>query len=137
MSKFIFKRKISFKGLLFILGIVLIISAILYSNKLVNSLEKKSTEYLKFRLKIFEENINNPDPNTNVEFFFNDVIQGADYPIIYTDNNIIPQSWKNIPGISSTENTLSENDKEKIEKILKEMAKENDPIAIQYQDRIS
>lgn len=136
MSKSIFKRKISFKGLLFILGIVLIISAILYSNKLVNSLEEKSTEYLKFRLKIFEENINNPDPNTNVEFFFNDVIQGADYPIIYTDKNVIPQSWKNIPGIPAAKNTLSENDKEKIEKILKEMAKENDPIAIQYQNRI-
>ncbi len=136
MSKTIFKQKINFKGLLFILGIILIISAILYSNRLVNSLEKKSTEYLKFRLKIFEENINNPNPNTNVGFFFNDVIQGADYPIIYTDRNGVPQSWKNIPGIASDKSDLSEKDKKKIADLLKEMAEENEPIAIRYQDNI-
>jgi len=136
MSKSVFKRKISFKGLLFVLGIVLIISAILYSNTLVDSLEKKSTEYLKFRLKIFEENINNPNPDANVGFFFNDVIQGADYPIIYTDNEGVPQSWKNIPGIPAAKNNLSENDRIKIKTLLKEMAEDNDPIAIQYQNRI-
>ncbi len=136
MSKTIFKQKISFKGLLFIVGIILIISAILYSNKLVNSLEKKSTDYLKFRLKIFEENINNPNPNTNVGFFFNDVIQGADYPIIYTDRNGVPQSWKNIPDIPSNKGDLTKKEQEKIKEHLQEMAEENEPIAIRYRENI-
>jgi hypothetical protein len=136
MSKTIFKQKINFKGLLFLFGIILIISAILYSNKLVNSLEKKSTEYLKFRLKIFEDNINNPNPNANIGFFFKDIIQGADYPVIYTDKQGNPQSWKNIPGLSEDNANLTDKELNEIKKILKEIAKENKPIAIRYQDNI-
>jgi two-component sensor histidine kinase len=99
-------------------------------------LEKKSTEYLEFRLKIFEDNINNPDPNSNISFLFNDIIQGADYPIIYTDKNRHPQSWKNIPGLPDNKTELTDIELKRVNKFLKEIARENKPIAIRYRDNI-
>ncbi|MCK5033850.1 MAG: hypothetical protein KAS18_09460, partial [Calditrichia bacterium] len=60
MSKSIYKQKGSFKGFLFVLGLAIIAVILLYTQHLVNLLQNNSKDYLKFRLKVFEENINNP-----------------------------------------------------------------------------
>ena len=75
MVSTIHTRKGNFKGILFIIGIALIITGIWYSHRLVTTLEEKSTEYIKFRIKVFESEINDPDSNADVSFLFNEVIQ--------------------------------------------------------------
>jgi len=126
------------KGFLFLFGIVLIISGILYTQQLVNILKEKSTEYLRFKIKIFEQSINNPSADTDFSFLFNNVIQEADYPIIYTDNQGNPQNWRNIsPSIDSkTAPELSPDDSLYLMEIYHQISSENKPIPIKSGDFI-
>ena len=136
MTVTIYKKKGNFKGILFISGLLLIGLFLFYTQNLVNLLQEKSREYLKFRIGVFEDYINKPDPELNMNFFFNEVLQGADYPIIYTDTRMNPQMWINISPKLDTMVQLSSNGKNIIMKYLKEMDKENPPIPIQYQGKI-
>jgi hypothetical protein len=139
VTKSLYHAKGNLKGLIFVIGILLIISGIWYSQKLVNTLKKKSTEYVSFRIKVFEANINNPNTDIDLSFFFNEVIKGADYPIIYTDTNYKPQSCINISaGIDSISNfsELSEADSIFLISKLQQMTEENDPIPIKYQGTV-
>ncbi len=125
-----------FKGLLFLLGIVTTISVLWYTQQLVNTLKVKSTEFVQFRIKIFEQNINNPTSDVDVNFFFNEVIQKADYPIIYTDSSGRPQSWKNIAPRIDSLTTLNRQDSLLLVNTLKQIAGENKPIPIKYQNAV-
>ena len=137
-SMYVYNRKGNLKGLLFLLGIVLIISGILYTQHLVNILKEKSTEYLRFKIKIFEQSINNPNTDTDFSFLFNNVIQEADYPIIYTDNKQRPQNWRNIsPQIDNkTIKELTREDSLYLMDVFHQIASENQPIPIKSGDFI-
>ena len=139
MKKFSFKNKANLKGLLFITGIFLIISGIWYSHRLIKTLENQATEYVHFRIKVFEANINNPQLDTNIDFLFNDVIRGADYPIIYSDTENNPQSWINISPKIDNKNLddFTSGDSLLLFSYLKNMSEENPPIPIKYQNKIS
>ena len=96
MAHSIYKRKGSFKGILFVIGLAIIAVILFYTQHLVNLLENNAKEYLKFRIRVFEENINNPNNNAELGFFFTEVIQGTDFPTILTDTLLNPQSCKNV-----------------------------------------
>ncbi len=133
MRSFFSHKSANIKGVLFLLGLLLISAGLWYTHDLVQQLKEKSTEYVKFRIKVFEANINSPQSNIDIGFFFNEVISGADYPIVYTDSKFHPQSWKNInPAVDST-TTLSSRDSSIVYQALKEIASENPPIPIKYQ----
>ncbi|MGD9899399.1 MAG: PAS domain-containing sensor histidine kinase [Calditrichaceae bacterium] len=103
---------------------------------MVAILKDNSTEYMRFRIKVFEENINNPDVSMDLSFFFNEVIRGADYPIIYTDTEKTPQSWVNIsPNIDSS-TSISRQDSIFLLSELEKIASENDPLPIKYDGEI-
>jgi len=137
-NPWLYNKKANVKGLLFLVGVSLIISGIWYSQKLVDTLQDKATEYLRFRIKVFENNINNPNLGNNIDFLFNDVIKNADYPVIYTDSNHRPQSWINIsPELDKkTWSDFSREDSLQLYQILHKMAAENKPIPITYQHKI-
>jgi hypothetical protein len=86
-------------------------------------------------VQIFEENINNEEI-TDLNFFFNNVIQTADYPIIYTDADRNPQFWRNvdIPNINNQE--LTPKSQEKLQRLMIEYEAINAPIPISYQGNI-
>jgi len=133
MAKTIYKKKGSFKGLLFVFGLLIIGAILVYTQHLVNLLQVNSGEYLRFRLKVFEENINNPNTETELGFFFSEVIQGTDFPIILTDTLMNPQSCRNVdPRIDTLRNYTPEI-MAKLKEILSEMDSENPPIPIKFQ----
>jgi anti-sigma regulatory factor (Ser/Thr protein kinase) len=134
VSRSVYKTNFNFKGLLLILALLLVASSLWYTQQLVNILKEKSTEYMKFRIRVFEENINNPETNIDLNFFFSEVIEDADYPIIYTDINRTPQSWVNIS--RDIEVIETEADSLYLAKKLQQLATENNPIPIKYQDNI-
>ena len=138
MKKFSFKNKANLKGLLFVTGILLIILGIWYSKVLVNILEEQATEYVRFRIKVFEQNINNPNLDTNIDFLFNEVIRVADYPIIYTDTEGRPQSWVNLsPRLNDkTMDAFSAADSALLYEYLREMSDEHAAIPIKYQNKV-
>ncbi len=95
MAKNIYRFKENFKSFLFVLAMILVFGFLYYTQILVNELQKQSKEFLRFRVKIFEQNINSEEPQ-DLSFFFNEVIVTADYPIIYTDSEGEPAFWRNV-----------------------------------------
>jgi anti-sigma regulatory factor (Ser/Thr protein kinase) len=132
-NKVLYRQKGSFKGFLFIVGLILIGVFLLYTQHLVNTLEEKSREYLRFRIRIFEENINSPSTDQDFGFFFTEVIQGTDYPIIYTDTLMAPQFCKNLGSALDTLRILTRADSGILSTRVKSMDRENQPIPITYQ----
>lgn len=136
MQRIFTKYSANFKGILFLLALSLIVGALWYTQQLVNTLKEKSTEYISFRIKVFEENINNPNADIDVGFFFNEVIRGSDYPIIYTDTEGRPQSWVNISAHLDTLTILSREDSLLLSSRLDKMKEENEPLPITYQGAV-
>ncbi len=132
------RAKVNFKAFLFLVGIFLVIFSIWYSQLLVSKLEEKATEYVKFRIKFLEVSLNNPSSNTDIDFLFNEVIQNADYPLIYTDTENNPRSWRNIsPEIDKKPiEEFTKKDSLILFKALERIKKENPPIPIKYQNKI-
>ena len=136
MIHFFTKNSANFKALLFVFGLFIIGGTFWYTQSLVNTLKDKANEYLQFRIRIFESNINNPDTDVDVGFFFNEIIKNADYPIIWTDAEKNPQSWLNISERLDTSTVLFSKDSIFLSQTLLEMEMENPPISINYQGTI-
>lgn len=135
MAKNIYSFKGNFKSFLFILAVLLTMGFLYYTQILVKELQKQSREFLSFRVKIFEENINNENVQ-DLNFFFNEVIQQADYPIIYTDAHKIPQYWRNIELPASFARKTNPDTIGYLEKLVKEFEDTNPPIPISYGGQI-
>jgi len=138
MSISVYKTKGNFKSLLFVLALILVGSSLWYTQRLVNNLKENSTEYLRFRIKVFEENVNNPETNVDLNFFFSEVIERPDYPIIYTDVDQVPQSWYNITEEldDKSNHQLSREDSVYLVKKIQQFAAENQPIPIKFQENV-
>ncbi len=136
MFQFFIKNSANFKGLLFVVGLLIISGFLWYTQQLVDVLKEKSTKELQFRIKVFESNINNPESEHDVGFFFNEVIKKADYPIIYTDIDGQPQSWVNISAHLDTVNTLNKEDSLFLYEYLETIKNQNQPIPIAYQETV-
>lgn len=135
MARNIYRFKGNFKSFLFILAMILVFGFLYYTQILVNELQKQSKEFLRFRVKIFEKNINSEEPE-DLSFFFNEVIVTADYPIIYTDSEGEPAFWRNIDIPQINERPLPADLEKELKKLITEYDKINDPIPISYQTSI-
>ena len=132
-NKVVYQHKGNFKGFLFIMGLILIGVFLLYTQHLVNLLEEKSREYLRFRIRVFEESINNPAMDQDFGFFFTEVIQGTDYPIIYTDTLMVPQFCKNVDPELDTLRVLPIPVLDELSRQVQALDNENQPIPIKFQ----
>jgi len=135
LAKNIYRFKGNFKSFLFILAVLIIIGYLYYTQLLVNELQQQSRDFLKFRVKIFEQNINSEE-SQDISFFFNEVIQTADYPIIYTDAEGEPAFWRNIDIPQINERPLPADLDRKLKEKIQDFDDINDPISISYQGAI-
>ena len=135
MAKNIYRFKGNFKSFLFVLAVLLTLGFLYYTQLLVKELQKQSRDFLSFRVKIFEENINNENVQ-DLNFFFNEVIQQADYPIIYTDVNMVPQYWRNVDIPKSFRKLSAPDTVEFVQSLVKEYLESNFAIPISYGGQI-
>jgi len=131
----IYRFKGNFKSFLFVLALLLTFAFLYYTQTLVAELEKQSREFLSLRIKIFEENINNENVQ-DLSFFFNEVIQQADYPIIYTDSEMNPLFWRNIDIVQKFNRPPSPDTLNHLKKLVREFDDINPPISISYQGNV-
>jgi signal transduction histidine kinase len=67
-----------------------------------------------------------------LNFFFNEVIQQANYPIIYTDVNMVPQYWRNVDIPKPFRKLSAPDTVEYVQSLVKEYLEINLPIPISY-----
>ena len=133
--KNVYRFKGNFKGLLFICALILAFGFLYYTQLLVNELKEQSRDFLNLRVKLFEQNINS-DETQDLSFFFSEIIQTADYPIIYTDSENYPAFWKNIDIPPASANPINADTLQILEKLINEFDETNKPVPISYQGSI-
>jgi hypothetical protein len=116
-------------------AVMLIVGYLYYTQVLVSELQNQSKEFLKFKAKIFEQNINSEE-SQDISFFFNEVIQTADYPVIYTDSENEPAFWRNLDIPQINERPLPEKMEQKLKEKILEFDQTNEPIPISYQGSV-
>ena len=135
MAKNIYRFQGNFKSVLFMTAVLLIVGYLYYTQLLVSELQNQSKEFLKFKAKIFEQNINSEEAQ-DISFFFNEVIQTADYPVIYTDAEGEPAFWRNLDMPQINERPLPEKMEDQLKQKISEFDATNEPIPILYQGSI-
>lgn len=134
MKDITYKRKGNFKGFLFVFGLLIIGAILFYTQQLVNVLQKESRESINFRVRVLEENINSPNTAGDFGFLLTEVIQGINFPVIYTDSNNEPQFCVNVNAeYDSIRGVLSPGASSFLKDELKDMDNTNPPIPISYQ----
>jgi len=102
---------------------------------LIRDLQDQSREYLNFRVRIFEESIRN-ETIQDLNFFFNEVIQQADYPIVYTDAEFVPQYWRNLNAAENADTNIVKDSLDYLALLVQKFKQINPPIPISYDGNI-
>ena len=114
------------KAGLFILGILLVISLLTYTQFLVNELRKDNRAIVRLYAG-FIANLVQDNNDSNLDFIFENVIQKVNFPIIQTGKDHKPQMWKNLPkSILTFDERLN---------FMKKMDRLNDPIPLIFKNK--
>jgi two-component sensor histidine kinase len=132
MSAKFYHIKINFKAFLFILGLLIVLGVLIYTQQIVNQLQESVREHLNFHAKLYAQIITS-ESDEQLNFLFDEVIERADFPIIYSDANGTPSAWKNID-ISTFDR--SPETLEKVKQLIKNLDEEIEPIPLEYQGQI-
>lgn len=119
------------KALLFILGIVIILGALLYTNSLVNRMRNESREFLNFYADVYAKAASDFQ-GEDYSFVFEQIIQRITFPIIISSNpDGNPTMWKNvgIPGDSTGSAVIN-----KVTARMEKMDESHKPIPLTYDD---
>lgn len=119
-----------FKGLLFVLTLLVGLILYLYTQRIVTQLRDESRTIVQFSAEIVGR-VAETESSEDLTFLFDQVIQKINFPLIQTDADNKPSSWK---GVGIDPNDRSEAAFLKVRKILQEMEKNVDPVVIKYEE---
>ena len=122
MKKYTNSSKIKI-GLLFF-GLILMAATIFYSNSIVSQLRQDNRQIVNVYSRIIANTINE-ESDANLGFVFDEIIKKVQFPIIYTDRLNNPLYSRNIN---------QHKNKHDLQGHVKNMDKNNKPIAIEYYD---
>ncbi|NIA22916.1 MAG: hypothetical protein GWP03_01960 [Proteobacteria bacterium] len=79
---------------IFVIFLIMLVIFIILIQTIINSLEDSTKLKTRVYAKFVSSTINNKDEAT--EIIFDEIISKIDFPVVITDGNNIPVSWKNI-----------------------------------------
>ena len=113
---------------LMLLGIILITSIVIYSQWIVEKLREDNRNIVQMYSEIIAEAVES-ESDENLNFIFDKIISRIQFPIIQSDVNKYPQSWKNIP--------FEEQDLSRIKQNQELMDQQNAPIKLFFSDPVT
>lgn len=126
----LYRLKGSFKGLLFILAIIIIVVLLIHSHRTVQALRAESRDIMLFYAKLYAS-VATTESNSSLNFIFDEIILRTNYPFILTDADGNPNAWK---GIEVDPDDRSEAAIKKVKEIIEVMQREAQPIPLKYED---
>jgi len=120
----IYNHSLNIKGGLLLLGIVLIVSLLVYSQSIVNKLRNDNKESVQLYAEIIAATVKD-ESDANLSFVFDEIIKKVRFPLIYSDRNHQPIYSKNFP------EDLNQN---QLLQYQRTMAEQNSPIPLEYID---
>ena len=120
-----YKYSVNIKAGLFIIGIILVSAFVLFTQKIVRDLRDDNREIVHLYAEIIA-GVATSENDENLNFIFENIIQKVQFPLIQSDAEMKPISWRNLP-----DNINSEAGAYRIQKT---MDYHNDPIPLIYND---
>ncbi|RMF06473.1 MAG: sensor histidine kinase [Candidatus Neomarinimicrobiota bacterium] len=111
------------KGGLFLLGLILIAGLLLYSQSLVQSLREDNRRIAGLYAELITTAVAEQD-DANLDFIFEHIIKKVRFPVIQSDPEGRPVSWRNLPEESA--------DSTEILALMHTMDRQNPPLPLQY-----
>ncbi|NOZ74877.1 MAG: HAMP domain-containing histidine kinase [FCB group bacterium] len=111
------------KGGLFVLGIALIGVLLFYSQQLVNALRDDNRQIASLYAELITSAVAEQD-DTNLDFIFENIIKKVQFPVIQSNTEGVPVSWRNLP------ESLDAPDE--IRSIMDMMDRQNQPLPLIY-----
>ena len=116
------------KAGLFVLGLVLVSGLMLYTQSLVKNLREDNREIVQLYAELMAKAVLN-ESDENLNFIFENVIKKVQFPIVQTNAEGEPLSWRNL---SDDIKTFKD-----VKPIVRVMDKQNDPISLVYHDSLT
>ena len=113
---------------LLLLGIILITGIVIYSQWIVEKLREDNRNIVQMYSEIIAEAVES-ESDENLNFIFDKIISRIQFPIIQSDEEENPQSWKNIP--------VEEQDLSRIKQNQELMDQQNAPIKLFFSDPVT
>ncbi len=118
-----YKYSVNIKAGLFILGIILVSVFVLFTQTIVKDLREDNREIVQLYAEIIA-GVATTDNDESLNFMFENIIQKAQFPLIQSDAEMKPISWRNLP-----DNIQSESGAFRLQNT---MDHQNDPIPLIY-----
>ncbi len=120
-----YKYSVNIKAGLFILGIFLVSAFVLFTQKIVRDLRDDNREIVQLYAEIIA-GVATSENDENLNFIFENIIQKVQFPLIQSDAEMKPISWRNLPdNVNSEAGAL---------RYQKTMDHQNDPIPLVYKN---
>ncbi|MBC8215996.1 MAG: HAMP domain-containing histidine kinase [Candidatus Marinimicrobia bacterium] len=111
------------KAGLFLLGLLLVSGLMFYTQTLVKSLREDNREIVKLYAELMAKAVIN-ESDENLNFIFENIIKKVQFPIIQSDRDENPQSWRNLPRRMKTP--------KQVRRFMKTMDAQNIPIVLSF-----
>jgi hypothetical protein len=121
----IYRHAGNIKAGLFILGLLLVVALIAYTQRLVDNLREDNREIVKLYAELIASTAAQQS-NENLNFIFENIIKKVQFPVIQSDPDHRPQSWRNLPPDIDTP--------EEAARYQVMMDRQNEPIPLIYRD---
>ena len=118
-----FKYSVNIKAGLFIIGIVLVSAFVLFTQKIVNDLRNDNREIVQLYAEIIAGVVTSEN-DESLNFIFENIIQKVQFPLIQSDAEMNPISWKNLPDNINSESGAF--------RLQRTMDHQNNPIPLIY-----
>ena len=120
-----YKYSVNIKAGLFIFGIILVLAFVLFTQKIVKDLRDDNREIVQLYAEIIA-GVATSENDESLNFIFENIIQKVQFPLIQSDAEMKPLSWRNLP-----DNIKSEGEAFRLQKT---MDHQNDPIPLIYKN---
>lgn len=129
---------VNFKFLLLLMALIIAFGTLYYTDQLVKKLQKKEKEIVELYAKGIEYVANSNNPDADITFLFENIIQPIDFPMILTDGENNPNLFdrNSIRNIKIDSSYSQEEIETLLRKLISEFDEIHQPINIVYQDTL-
>ncbi len=117
------------RGVFFILIIFVIVWTSLYTQQIVGQLRQEAKEIVEFYATTIKQIASDQLEPAALGWLFENITQKTNFPLILTDADKNPTTWK---GIKIPESDMSEQALKQVRNIMGKMERENEPVPITY-----
>jgi len=122
----------SYKSIVFILAIGLVLSLHLYTQHIISQLREEARSLVLFYAQMYAR-VAETESTSDISFIFEQIIRRTNFPLIQTDPDKTPVGWK---GISVNPEDHSEEAMKTLKAMIQHMDGQIDPVPIKYKNLI-